>query len=56
MHLNEDQKLQVILADFQERYNASHKIRERIIKHVGSGALMDQGVDPFCFPSFHSAQ
>ena len=32
MHLNEDQKLQVLLADLQERYNASHKIRERSIK------------------------
>ncbi len=29
MHLNEDQKLQVLLAELQERYNASHKIRER---------------------------
>lgn len=32
MHLNENQKLQVLLADLQERYNASHKIRERSIK------------------------
>jgi hypothetical protein len=29
MHLSEDQKLQVLLAELQERYNASHKIRER---------------------------
>ena len=29
IHLNEDQKLQVLLAELQERYNASHKIRER---------------------------
>ncbi len=29
MHLNEDQKLLVLLAELQERYNASHKIRER---------------------------
>ena len=32
MHLSEDQKLQVLLADLQERYNSSHKIRERSIK------------------------
>ena len=32
MHLNEDQKLQVLLAGLQERYNASHKIRERSIQ------------------------
>jgi len=32
MHLNEDQKLQVLLADLQERYNSSHRIRERSIK------------------------
>jgi hypothetical protein len=32
MHLNEDQKLQVLLSDLQERYKASHKIRERSIK------------------------
>ena len=32
MHLNEDQKLQVLLAELQERYNASHKIRERSIQ------------------------
>ena len=29
MHLNEEQKLQVLLTELQERYNASHKIRER---------------------------
>nr|MBC8361657.1 hypothetical protein [Candidatus Desulfatibia profunda] len=29
MHINEDQKLQVLLTELQERYNASHKIRER---------------------------
>ena len=32
MHLSGDQKLQVLIADLQERYNASHKIRERSIK------------------------
>lgn len=32
MRLNEDQKLQVLLAELQERYNASHKIRERSIQ------------------------
>ena len=29
MQLNEDQKLQVLLTELQERYNASHKIRDR---------------------------
>jgi len=29
MDLRKDQKLQVLLAELQERYNASHKIRER---------------------------
>jgi len=29
IHLNEDQKLQVLITELQERYNASHKIRER---------------------------
>ena len=29
MQLSENQKLQVLLAELQERYNASHKIRER---------------------------
>ena len=32
MVLNEDQKLQVLIAELQERYNASHKIRERSVK------------------------
>jgi hypothetical protein len=32
MHLSEDQKLQVLLVELQERYNASHKIRERSTK------------------------
>lgn len=32
MRLNEDQKLQVLLAVLQERYDASHKIRERSIQ------------------------
>ena len=32
MDLNEDRKLLVLLADLQERYNASHKIRERSIQ------------------------
>ena len=32
IQLSEDQKLQVLLAELQERYNASHKIRERSIK------------------------
>ena len=29
IQLNDDQKLQVLLVELQERYNASHKIRER---------------------------
>lgn len=29
LHLDESQKLQVLLVELQERYNASHKIRER---------------------------
>lgn len=29
IHLNNDQKLQVLITELQERYNASHKIRER---------------------------
>ena len=32
IHLNEDQKLQVLITELQERYNASHKIRERSIQ------------------------
>ena len=32
MHMNEDQKLQVLLVELEERYNASHKIRERSIQ------------------------
>ena len=32
MDLNKDQKLQVLLTSLQERYNASHKIRERSIR------------------------
>lgn len=32
MHLSEDQQLQVLLVELQERYNASHKIRERSIQ------------------------
>ena len=32
MHLTEDQKLQVLLAELQERYTASHKMRERSIQ------------------------
>lgn len=32
MGLSEDQKIQVLLAELQERYNASHKIRERSIQ------------------------
>jgi len=32
MQLSEDQKLQVLLAELQERYNASHKIRARSIQ------------------------
>ncbi|MBT3256933.1 MAG: hypothetical protein HN366_10805 [Deltaproteobacteria bacterium] len=29
MNLNDDQKVQVVVAELQERYGASHKIRER---------------------------
>lgn len=29
IQLNNDQKLQVLITELQERYNASHKIRER---------------------------
>jgi hypothetical protein len=29
MDLSEDQKLQIVLVELQERYNASHRIRER---------------------------
>jgi len=32
MRLSEDQKIQILLAELQERYNASHKIRERSIQ------------------------
>ena len=32
MQLSDDQKLQVLVAELQERYNASHKIRERSIR------------------------
>lgn len=32
MHLNDDQKLQVLLVELQERYDAAHKIRERSIQ------------------------
>lgn len=32
MHLDEDQKLQVLLTALKERYDASHKIRERSIQ------------------------
>ncbi len=32
IHLNNDQKLQVLITELQERYNASHKIRERSIQ------------------------
>ena len=32
MTLNDDHKLQILLAELQERYNASHKIRERSIQ------------------------
>ncbi len=32
IQLREDQKLQVLLAELQERYNASHKIRARSIQ------------------------
>lgn len=32
IQLNDDQKIPVLLAVLQERYNASHKIRERSIK------------------------
>lgn len=32
IQLSEDQKLQVLLAELQERYNSSHKIRERSIQ------------------------
>jgi len=32
MRLNEDQRLRILLADIKERYNASHKIRERSIQ------------------------
>jgi len=32
MDLSEDQKFQVLFAELQERYNASHKIRERSIR------------------------
>ncbi len=32
MNLDDDQKLQVLLADLQERYSASHMIRERSVK------------------------
>lgn len=32
INLNEDQKLQVLITELQERYNASHKIRERSIQ------------------------
>jgi hypothetical protein len=34
MIFNEDQKLQVLLVELQERYNASHKIRERSVNFV----------------------
>lgn len=32
MRLSENQKIQVLLAELQERYNASHRIRERSIR------------------------